>query len=303
MLNAEGQEYGTSAVDAFEEILAEVLTRGRLEFAVQLLTHLGEALQTGGGRTPGHIRQLAGLQERLGGRSYVALLGGVLRQHAGNERQLTLAAQYLGLVARGAVQELIALLGEERDRQVRARMCQVLAKVGPSIVPTLLGCLEDPRWFLVRNVVHVLGKIGDDAAFNPVVRLLGHPHMRVRIEALRTLALMAPARAARPILPLSRDADPEVRLEAIRALGVLRRAEALPVLRDVAAGVAGPADLSLREEAVEALATLGTAGACEALEALARRRVWPWQRAERRLRETAAAALAARTEDEDPSDE
>jgi HEAT repeats len=303
VLNAEGQEYGTSAVDAFEEILAEVLTRGRLEFAVQLLTHLGEALQTGGGRTPGHIRQLAGLQERLGGRGYVALLGGVLRQHAGNERQLTLVAQYLGLVARGAVQELIALLGEERDRQVRARMCQVLAKVGPSIVPTLVGCLDDPRWFLVRNVVHILGKIGDDAAFNPVVRLLGHPHMRVRIEALRTLALMAPARAARPILPLSRDADPEVRLEAVRALGVLRRDEALPVLRDVAAGVAGPADLFLREEAVEALATIGTAGACEALEALARRRVWPWQRAERRLRETAAAALAARTEDEDPSDE
>jgi HEAT repeat protein len=113
---------------------------------------------------------------------------------------------------------------------------------------------------------------------------------------------MAPARAARPILPLSRDADPEVRLEAVRALGALRRDEALPVLRDVAAGVA-PADLSLREEAIEALATLGTAGACEALEVLARRRVWPWQRAERRLQETAAAALAARTEDEDPSDE
>ena len=200
VLNAEGQEYGTSAADAFEEILAEALTRGRLEFAVQLLTHLGEALQTGGGRTPEHIRQLAGLQERLGGRSYVALLGGVLRQHAGNERQLTLVAQYLGLVARGAVQEFIALLGEERDRQVRARMCQVLAKVGPSIVPTLMGWLEDPRWFLVRNVVHVLGKIGDDAAFNPVVRLLGHPHMRVRIEALRTLALIAPGprRAADP---------------------------------------------------------------------------------------------------------
>ena len=145
-------------------------------------------------------------------------------------------------------------------------MCQVLAKVGPSIVPTLVGWLEDPRWFLVRNIVHILGKIGDDAAFNPVVRLLGHPHMRVRIEALRALALMAPARAARPILPLARDAEPEVRLEAVRALGALRRDEALPVLRDVAAGVAGAADLSLREEAVEALATIGTARACEALE-------------------------------------
>jgi hypothetical protein len=302
-LSPDGQEYGTSAGDALEEIVAETLTRGRLELAVQLLTTLVDAIQTSGSRTPEHIQHLVDLQERLGGRSYVALLGGLLRQHAGNERQLALVAQYLGLVGRAAVQEFIALLGEERDRQVRARMCQVLARVGPSIVATLVGWLEDSRWFLVRNVVHILGKIGDDTAFNSVLRLLGHPHMRVRIEALRTLALMDPTRAARPIVPLSRDADPEVRLEAIRALGALRRDEALPALRDVAAGAAGSADLSLREEAVEALAALGTAGACEALEALARRRVWPWQRGERRLRETAAAALAARTDDEDPQDD
>jgi hypothetical protein len=303
VLNPDGQEYGTSAGDALEEILGEALTRGRLELVVQLITSLGEALQAGGGRTPEHIQSLVRLQERLGGRSYVALLGGLLRQHVGNERQLVLVAQYLGLATRGAVQEFVTLLAEERDRQVRARMCQVLAKVGPSIVPILIGWLEDARWFLVRNVVHVLGKIGDEAAFNPVVRLLGHPHMRVRIEGLRALALIAPARAARPILSLCRDTDPEVRLEAIRALGALRRDEALPVLREVAVGAAGRADLALREEAVEALAALGTAGACEALEALARRRVWPWQRAERRLRETAAAALAARTDDEDPGDE
>jgi len=136
-----------------------------------------------------------------------------------------------------------------------------------------------------------------------VVPLLGHPHVRVRIEAVRALALIAPPRAALPILPLSRDVDPEVRLEAVRALGALRRDEAVPVLRDVAAGAAGVADVPLRREAVEALAAIGTAGSCEALAGLARRRVWPWKRTERRLREIAAAALAARTEDQDAGDE
>ena len=182
-------------------------------------------------------------------------------------------------------------------------MCQVLAKVGPSVVPTLVEWLEDPRWFLVRNVVHILGKIGDEAAFDPVVTLLGHSHGRVRIEAVRALALIGPARAATPILPLSRDADPEVRLEAVRALGALRRDEAVPVLRDVAAGAAGVADVPLRREAVEALAAIGSAGSCEALEGLARRHVWPWKRTERRLREIAAAALATRTEDPGAGDE
>ena len=142
---------------------------------------------------------------------------------------------------------------------MRARMCQVLAKVGPSIVPSLLEWLDDPRWYLVRNLVHVLGKIGDESAFGPVVTLLSHPHARVRIESVRALALIAPARAAAPLVTVSRDVDPEVRLEVVHALGALRREEAITVLRDVAAGGAGdPVDAPLRREAIEALAAIGT---------------------------------------------
>jgi HEAT repeat protein len=234
----------------------------------------------------------------------VTLLGGLLRQHGGNERQVVLIAQYLGLVAREAIQEFTTLLAEERDRQVRARMCQVLAKVGPPAVPVLVEWLEDPRWFLVRNLVHVLGKIGDEAVFGPVVTLLGHPHARVRIEAVRALAVIAPARAATPLVGLAGDADPEVRLEAIRALGALRRDEAVPVLRDVAAGASlGVADLTVRGEAIEALAAIGTSGAREALASLACRRVWFWNRSERRLRDIAVSALAVRADAEGAGDE
>jgi HEAT repeat protein len=103
---------------------------------------------------------------------------------------------------------------------------------------------------------------------------------------------------------LAKDADVEVRLEAIRALGALRRDEAIPILRDVAAGASvGVADLTLRREAVEALASIGTADAREALAGLAQRRVWFWNRAERRLREVAATALATRPQTEDAGDD
>ncbi len=255
-----GEDYGTSAVDALEEIVGEALARGRIELATRVLSTVAGAVQAGGARSREHVQHLAVLQQRLAGRTHIALVGGLLRQHGSSERQLTLIAQYLGLVASEAIQEFTGLLAEERDRQVRARMCQVLAKVGPSAVPVLLDWLEDPRWFLVRNLVHVLGKIGDESVFGPVVTLLGHPHARVRIEAVRAIAVIAPARAAAPLVDLARDADVEVRLEAIRALGALRRDEAVPILRDVAAGASvGVADLTLRREAVEALASIGTA--------------------------------------------
>jgi HEAT repeat protein len=107
-----------------------------------------------------------------------------------------------------------------------------------------------------------------------------------------------------PLVEASRDVDPEVRLEAIRALGALRRDAAVPVLRDLATGTTGGvADPGLRREAVEALAAIGTSDAREALSNLARRRVWPWQRAERRIRALAASAVSARRDTEEASDE
>jgi hypothetical protein len=300
-VNVDGVEYGSSATDALEEILGEVLARGRLELATHILSTLAGAIQTGGNRE--QVERLTLLRERLGGRTHVALLGGLLRQHGGSEQHLTLIAQYLGLVPAEATREFTALLGEERDRQVRARMCQVLAKVGPSIVPVLLEWVEDPRWYLVRNIAHILGKIGDEAAFGPLVTLLSHLHNRVRIEAVRALALVAPSRAVAPLVTVSKDADPEVRLEAVHALGALRREEAVAVLLDAATGATGDAvDSPLRREAIAALAAIGTPGALAALASLARRRVWPWRRAERRLRQAALTALAAVLDGEDSTD-
>jgi HEAT repeats len=302
VLSVDGEGYASSA-DALEEILGEALARGRIELVTQALATLQESIDAGGARSREHVKSLAALQQRLGSRTHVALLGGLLRQHDGNDRQLAQVAQYLGQVPREAIQEFIGLLGEERERQVRARMCQVLAKVGSPAVPILLASLADPRWFLVRNVVHILGKIGDETTFKPVVPLLDHPHLRVRIEGVRALSLIAPAQAAAPIAGLCDDVEPEVRLEAVRTLGALRRDEGVPALRDLAARASRVADLPLRQEAVEALSAIGTADAVEALAGLARRRVWPWQRAERQIREVAAAALAARTDDEDAGDE
>jgi HEAT repeats len=303
VLMVDGEEYATSAAEALQEILGEALARGRLELATRVLSTLDSTVQ-GGARSRERVQHLASLQQRLGSRTHVALLGGLLRQHGGNERHLDLVAQYLGLVAREALQEFTALLADERDRQVRARMCQVLVKVGRPAVPVLLDWLEDSRWFLVRNLLHVLGKIGDEGVFGPVVALLGHPHARVRVEAVRALARIDPGRAVASFVGLTGDPDPEVRLEVVRALGALRCDEAVPILRDVATGAeAAAGDLTLRRQAVEALAVIGTTGAQGVLADLAGRRVWFWRRAERQLRDLAASALAQHANGTEPGDE
>src|SRR5262249_56816031 len=130
-VNVDGEAYGNSATEALEEILGEALARGRLELATQALSTLEEAVHGEKTRSQEQVQRLALLQQRLGGRTHVALLGGLLRQHGGSEQQLALIAQYLALVPHEAIREFTALLAEERDRQVPGPLWQGLAETWP----------------------------------------------------------------------------------------------------------------------------------------------------------------------------
>src|SRR5206468_9112648 len=127
--------------------------------------------------------RLALLRRRVGGRTHVSLVAGLLRENV-SDAQTTHAADYLRLVGREGAADFAAILADERDRRVRARMCHVLAKLGPPIIPVVRPMLEDSRWYAVRNILYVLGKIGHHSAFPSVVPLLGHPDARGRVRGV-----------------------------------------------------------------------------------------------------------------------
>jgi HEAT repeat protein len=175
-------------------------------------------------------------------------------------------------------------------------MCQVLARVGPPVVPQLLPRLEDTRWYVVRNIVYILGRVGQEATFIAVIPLLDHSHPRVRVEAIRALALIGGANSITPLLRSAGDPDPAVRRATVKALGSLKSDAAVPALRELLdqPGAAG-ADLEMTQEVIGALAAIGSPAARGALDRVATRRVWFWQRADRRVRSMAAEALGGRT--------
>jgi HEAT repeat protein len=293
VFNVENEEYPGFAVDAIEEIIGEALARGKLDLAVRALAALGSSAQLTGEAMREHARRFALFRQRIAGRTHVSLVAGVLRQNVGAD-QIALAAEYLRRVAREGAEEFTGLLADERDRRVRGRMCQVLAGVGPSVVPVLLPWLEDTRWYVVRNVLYILGKVGDESTFMSVVGVLDHAHPRVRLEAIRVAALVGGGTACGPILRQVGDPDPAVRQVAVRTLATLKNDDAVPALRDlVASRGAVPEDLELRQEAIRALAAIGSPFARAALTRLAARRAWFWERAERRIRSLAAEALQA----------
>jgi HEAT repeat protein len=158
-------------------------------------------------------------------------------------------------------------------------------------VPLLEEMVGDERWFVVRNMVGILGEIRSADAVEHFRRTVEHSDARVRRETILALSKIggeeavpllakglndkeASLRAAAALglgltkLPvavgpllnrLPQEMDAEVEVEIVRALGRVADPRAVPVLAERAAGGSffSRIPTAIRVEAVRALGELG----------------------------------------------
>jgi HEAT repeat protein len=117
-----------------------------------------------------------------------------------------------------AVEGLVELLGAATDASRRRILMEVLVVAGQEDPTPLLAHLHDPRWYVVRNLVVVLGRIGSSQVRVALAGQLRHEDHRVRLEVLRALAPMG-ALAVENLEVALRDSHPRVRQTAIGILG------------------------------------------------------------------------------------
>ena len=93
----------------------------------------------------------------------------------------------------------VILLAESQNRRNRKMLGEALTDMCRTNPERLAPHLTDPRWFLVRNIVHILGWIGGNQIVGLVETVLRHPEARVRYEAVAALAKVD-ASLSRPLL-------------------------------------------------------------------------------------------------------
>jgi len=129
-----------------------------------------------------------------------------------------------------AVDLLNAALGESQQRRNRRLLAEALADLCRDNPERLAPWLTDRRWYVVRNIVHILGWIGGDAIVGMLRTALKHPEPRVRFEVVAALAQVEIAKARPVLLQLLDRADTRMFCAVLHQLSAGRDAAASRVI-------------------------------------------------------------------------
>jgi hypothetical protein len=174
-----------------------------------------------------------------------------------------------------AVPSLIRAYPHEDGGTATDRMTALLGKFGAAAIPAIAAGLDDPRWFVQRELARVLGKIGTSAAVAPLQTLLRRSDVRVLQTAVSSLSGISDPAAERALHTVLKASTGEARAAVITALVGLKDARVVPMLARVLQDSDPFTDDSpLILETLSALSTLRDDRALSAIATLARKRKW-----------------------------
>ena len=131
--------------------------------------------------------------------------------------------ELLTIFGRAALPAICELLGRVEKLKMRKVIIDVLIETGGDTPELFVPFLADPRWYLVRNMVLVLSRLGTPASLELIVGLVSHKEPRVRREVLNFLEQSRDLKAKPYLLRFFKDESSALR---IRAAQILAREQA-----------------------------------------------------------------------------
>ena len=272
------------------KILDAFLTLGEFQRATDLLKRVYIILKTYELKDwqIGVIRKLiveAGEEKRI------ERIGKLIEEEAGV--RLEDAHGYLILLQKNAIPPLIQLLGKLKTSKTRRMVCDGLAEIGKNAIDLFVPFIDDRRWYLVRNIVYILGRMGREQAFPYLQKTFHHEEVRVRRETVQAFGLIGGPKAIGFLVRALTDGDVRIRSMAAINLGKIgKTAGLIPLLEVVQSKEFQKNDPAEIKAFFDAIGMIGSNEALPVLRQLLEKKGWFGRGKVDEVRIGAARALA-----------
>ncbi len=217
-----------------------------------------------------------------------------LRHHAKGSPEYTSAYAYLSAMDREVTEVLLELLAEDADKASRIALLDLLKEFGKNQLAMLGEYLSDDRWYLVRNIVNVLGESKGDQAIIFLQKAADHKNAKIRQEVAKGLITIGGRKAASILARFLKDRDEGVQGMAIHGLTEIKGITAedtRPLIAYLQDRSVNKKEHQLTLEAIRALGKVGGPAAGDVLRGFTRVRWWKPRKLQVELRVAATRAM------------
>jgi HEAT repeat protein len=152
-----------------------------------------------------------------GSEEVISLLGELL--DSGTEMEEKVFNGFIEFLDKNAIPPLMKILGELKTIHARKNVIEALVFLGRRDIQTLARGLDDHRWYVVRNIIYILRRIGDKKATEYLLKTIRHGDIRVRKEVIKAIGELGGREVLQTLKDCLDDADAQVRTASVRAIG------------------------------------------------------------------------------------
>jgi len=217
-----------------------------------------------------------------------------MRTHPKGSPQYRSAYAYLTIFETETTGVLLELLAEEQDRSMRVFFLGLLKDFGKNQLQLLSVYLSDHRWYVVRNIVSILGESKSEQAFTYFQKVADYPDARIRQEVVKGLVSLGGKKAAGLLAKFLEDPTEDIRVMAIRGFAGITHAGAEESRFLIAFLEKRPIKKKEQDhtiEAIKSLAKIGGRDAADFLKRYTRIRWWKPRKLQLELRVAAQRAM------------
>lgn len=209
----------SQVVDFIENAIAYCVKSGDFKRASLIIDSIKPIIEDGS-MGEENIRILRKIYTTINSEPFIQEIGRIIESEAIIEEN-----EFIGFVKhldKTSIPFFMHLMGELQSIKGRRLAINALSILGRLDIKTLAKGLYDSRWYVVRNIIAILGKIADTASIEYLTKILSHTDQRVRREVIKTIGGIGGLTIFPYLKNALNDNDPSVRMTAARMLSNTR---------------------------------------------------------------------------------